>query len=106
MIPIPCITMYVRYATDKGCKYRVAAERNQIPLERVRVFLKHNRVYAKDCEAAVTKKGKIDDIQLDIMLEGDLTEEQRNKLLKAANHCPVHKTLTTETRVTVNAVSQ
>ncbi len=34
-----------------------------------------------------------------ISLEGDLTEEQRARLLEIANRCPVHRTLTAGARV-------
>jgi putative redox protein len=33
-------------------------------------------------------------LQRSIQLEGDLTEEQRTRLLEIANKCPVHKMLT------------
>ena len=50
--------------------------------------------------------GKIDNITVEIILEGDLTDEQREILMSAAKHCPVHKTLTTETRVTLTPATQ
>jgi putative redox protein len=34
-----------------------------------------------------------------IHLDGDLTDEQRARLLEIANKCPVHKTLTGEIRI-------
>jgi putative redox protein len=34
-----------------------------------------------------------------IDLDGDLTEEQRARLLEIAGKCPVHKTLTGEIRI-------
>jgi putative redox protein len=33
-------------------------------------------------------------VKRSIRLEGELTDEQRSKLLEIANKCPVHKTLT------------
>ena len=36
----------------------------------------------------------LDRIDRDIELTGDLTEEQRAKLLEIADKCPVHRTLT------------
>jgi putative redox protein len=38
-------------------------------------------------------------IKRTIHLEGDLTDEQRSRLLEIANRCPVHKTLTGEIRI-------
>ncbi|SDK12451.1 OsmC family protein [Microbulbifer yueqingensis] len=75
---------------------RMYADRKKIPLQRVRVILSHQRVHAKDCEDCETKEGKIDEIVREITLEGELTIEQREKLLDIANRCPVHRTLTSE----------
>jgi putative redox protein len=38
-------------------------------------------------------------IRRTIHLEGDLTDEQRSRLLEIANKCPVHRTLTGEIRI-------
>lgn len=75
---------------------RMYADRKEFPLQRVRVILSHQKVHAKDCEDCETKDGKIDEIVREITLEGDLTGEQREKLLDIANRCPVHRTLTSE----------
>ncbi|MCW8128595.1 OsmC family protein [Microbulbifer halophilus] len=78
---------------------RMYAERRKIPLERTRVILSHRKVHAKDCEDCESKEGKIDEIVREITLEGDLTGEQREKLLDIANRCPVHRTLTSDIQV-------
>lgn len=39
------------------------------------------------------------DIRRRIALKGDLTSEQRDKLLSIANRCPLHKVLTGEVRI-------
>ena len=38
----------------------------------------------------------LDRIEREVELHGDLSEEQRARLLDIANECPVHKTLTSE----------
>jgi putative redox protein len=65
---------------------RMYAELKQLPLERVSVTLTHEKV-------EVEGKGKIDRISRRIGLEGNLTPEQRNRMLEIANRCPVHRTL-------------
>ena len=41
----------------------------------------------------------MDEITYEIFLEGDLTEEQRQRLLEIAGRCPVHRTFTSEIKV-------
>jgi putative redox protein len=78
---------------------RMYAGTKKIPLTRVRVRLSHRKVHAQDCADCLTKEGKVDEISRDIVLEGDLTPEHRDKLLEIANKCPVHRTLTSEIKV-------
>jgi putative redox protein len=75
---------------------RMYAERKGLPLTRVSVTLEHTRIHAKDCAECETKVGRIDHIQRDITLEGDLDGAQRARMLEIANMCPVHRTLRSE----------
>jgi uncharacterized OsmC-like protein/pimeloyl-ACP methyl ester carboxylesterase len=72
---------------------RLYAELKKLPLRRVSVRLKHDKIHAADCENCETKEGKIDRIDREITLEGDLSAEQRAKLMEIADKCPVHRTL-------------
>lgn len=78
---------------------RMYADRKGWPLDSVTVRLEHQKIHAKDCESCETENGKLDRIGLDIELEGDLEEGQRQKLLEIAEKCPVHRTLTSETLI-------
>ncbi|MFN4311988.1 MAG: OsmC family protein [Ferrovibrio sp.] len=65
---------------------RMYAERKQWPLVRSSVQVRHSKVAGAD--------GKpLDRFERVITLEGDLSEEQRQRLLEIANKCPVHQTL-------------
>jgi putative redox protein len=75
---------------------RLYADQKQLPLERVSVELKHDRVHGADCDTCETRDAKIDRIERVIRLEGNLDEGQRAKLLEIANKCPVHRTLHSE----------
>jgi putative redox protein len=75
---------------------RVYARQKKWPLRKVKVQLKHDKIYATDCAECETKEGKIDRIERLIELEGPLSGEQRTRLLQIADHCPVHRTLTSE----------
>ena len=80
------------------------ARRKQWPLEAVTVRLRHSKIHAADCAECDTKDGKLDGIERDIELHGDLTAEQRAQLLEIANKCPVHKTLTSEINIRTRLV--
>lgn len=46
----------------------------------------------------------MDQIERDIQLDGDLTDEQRRRLLEIADKCPVHKTLNGEITITTREI--
>jgi putative redox protein len=69
------------------------AARKKWPLEQALVHLKHSRVYSQDCESCEEKASRIDQLSREIELIGELTEEQRVRLMEIADKCPVHKTL-------------
>ena len=75
---------------------RLYAERKALPLDRVTVRLRHDKIHAADCEACESKEGMIDRIDRGIVLDGALDGEQRARLLEIADKCPIHRTLTSE----------
>jgi putative redox protein len=75
---------------------RMYAEQKKWPLERVTVRLQHEKIHAEDCRECETREGRIDRIEREIEVEGDLDETQRGRLLEIANKCPVHRTLHSE----------
>ena len=75
---------------------RMYAERKGWPLQEVRVVLKHSKSYAKDCADCERPTAMLDRIERRITLIGDLSEDQRQRLLEIANLCPVHRTLTSK----------
>jgi putative redox protein len=78
---------------------RMYADLKQLPLEKVTVRLKHDKVHAQDCAECTTREGKIDRIDREIELEGSLDEAQKKKLLEIADKCPVHRTLHSEVEI-------
>jgi uncharacterized OsmC-like protein len=80
---------------------RLYADRKGWPLEAVRVELWHGRIHADDCEDCDTRSGRIDQVDVSLALEGPLDEPQRARLLEIAGRCPVHRTLTSETRIAI-----
>ena len=73
---------------------RMYAERKGWPLQDVNVSLKHERRYDKDCEGCEQTPQRLENINRFIALKGDLSDEQRKRLMEIADKCPVHRTLT------------
>lgn len=64
---------------------RMYAERREFPLTHVSVSLSYEKITVDGIAR--------DHIQRTITLEGELTNEQRQRLLEIANKCPVHRAL-------------
>ena len=67
-------------------------------LSHVSVDVCHDKVHAQD--AGSGGGAKIDSFTRIVRLEGDLSEDQRAKLLEIADRCPVHRTLERSSTVT------
>ena len=78
---------------------RLYAQRKGFDLQRITVRLQHSRIHAMDCLECETKDGLLDRIDLKIELTGNLDDDQKARLLDIAEHCPVHKTLTSEINI-------
>ncbi len=69
---------------------RMYARRKGWPLSGVRVDITHAKEHAAD---AADPGAKVDHFERVIFLEGDLSADQRDRLLEIADKCPVHRTL-------------
>jgi len=94
--PAPYELLLAALGACTAMTLQIYARRKQWPLENVEVSLSHDRIYAQDCAECVTKEGKITRIDRYISLTGELSDEQKNRLLEIAQQCPVHRTLTSE----------
>jgi putative redox protein len=83
---------------------RMYADRKKWPLENVAVKLRHEKIHAEDCADCESSNGKIDVMTREIELTGDLTDEQRARLMEIADRCPVHKTLHSEVKIRTELV--
>jgi putative redox protein len=75
------------------------ARHKKLPLTKAVVRLTHQKIHAKDCEECEINSGKIDRMEREIELFGELDEKQRQRLLEIAERCPVHKTLHSEVEI-------
>lgn len=83
---------------------RMYADRKNIPLTGVEVKLTHQKIHAEDCQECENKKGMVDHIKKEIRLKGDLTIEQKNRLLEIADKCPVNRTLLSEVKIKTESI--
>jgi putative redox protein len=98
--PNPYDALLAALAGCKAITVQMYARRKGWPLEGVSLTLNHAKIHADDCEDCESDaKGKIDVIEVDIAFEGDLNEEQLQRLKEISERCPVHKTLITETKI-------
>jgi uncharacterized OsmC-like protein/alpha/beta superfamily hydrolase len=72
---------------------RMYAERKQWPLESISVQLSHAREYLEDCQGCDEEDRRLEVLSRVIALGGDLSDEQRARLMEIADRCPVHRTL-------------
>jgi putative redox protein len=71
--------------------------RKKLPITDVEVLLTFDRIHIDDCESCV-KEERLNDQEVQhisrlIYVTGDVTEEQKERLLYIAGRCPVHVTL-------------
>ncbi len=78
---------------------RMYADHKKIPLQQAAVRLSHRKQHAQDCADCPDKAVKLDVIEREIELTGDLDADTRARLLEIADKCPVHRTLTGPIRI-------
>lgn len=97
--PSPYEYLLAALGACTGMTVQMYARRKGWPLADAIVRLTHQKVHAEDCRDCDEKDRRIDRFERELELAGDLDEEQRQRLLEIAGHCPVHRTLTGEVRI-------
>jgi putative redox protein len=75
---------------------RMYARRKGMKLARVSVDVTHAKAHAEDARA---EGGRIDVFRRAVRIEGDLSAEDRTRLMEIADRCPVHRTLEAGARI-------
>ena len=74
--------------------------RKKWPLKSVSVECSHERVYRRDMEdCEESDRAYIDVIRRYILVQGDLDQEQKDRITRIARRCPVHRTLESPPRI-------
>jgi uncharacterized OsmC-like protein len=97
--PSPYDYLLAALGTCTAMTLRVYAEQKKWPLAGVTVRLNQQRIHAQDCADCESGSGHVTAITREIALAGELSAEQRAKLLEIAEKCPVHRTLTGEIKI-------
>jgi len=97
--PSPYELLSSALATCTTMTLKMYAGFKKINLDAVTVRVTHKKMHAEACADCDTEDGKIDEFRRELTLEGDLDDDQRQRMLEIADRCPVHQTLHGEVKV-------
>jgi uncharacterized OsmC-like protein len=69
------------------------AQYHDVALDEVELRAQYDRVFAEDCEHCEGIEEYEEQIEEEIVLIGDLTAQERSKLMVISRQCPIHKML-------------
>ncbi len=98
--PNPYDLLLASLASCKIITMQMYARRKGWPVEGIEISMSTHRVHAKDCEDCESDPdARVDIIDTEIRLSGNLDQEQRKRIIEISEKCPVHRTLTSETKI-------
>lgn len=96
--PTPYQLLSSALATCTAMTLRMYANRKDWELNEIKVHVNHDKRHCEDCQSD-TPNARIDHFERLIEIDGNITVEQRQRLLEIADKCPVHKTLEGEIKI-------
>jgi putative redox protein len=102
--PTPYDLLAAALATCTSMTLRMYAAHKKLDLKAATVRINHGRIHAEDCVDCEQRDGMIHEFRRELLLEGDLTDAQRSRMVEIADRCPVHKTLHNEISVKTELV--
>jgi putative redox protein len=91
--PSPYDLLCAALGTCTTMTLRLYADRKQLALDRVTCRVHHEKVHLADADESMDNVPKPDRFTRRLRLEGELTDDQRRRLIEIAERCPVHRTL-------------
>jgi len=97
--PSPYDYLATALASCTAMTLNMYARHKKMDVTNVSVDVKHDRIHAEDCVDCEKVSGQVDVLTRTIMIEGEIDEKQRQRMLEIADRCPVHRTLENEIKV-------
>lgn len=94
--PTPYDLLLASLGSCTSMTLRMYANQKKFNITKIEVRLRHDRVHNEDCQACLDGKFIQDVIYRELIIEGDINQKQRQRMLQIADLCPVHKTLHNE----------
>ena len=93
--PTPYDLLLAALGTCTAMTIKMYADRKKIGFEGCDVHVTHERDHGADCDHVSREEEgmQVQALNRSITLRGDLTDEERAKLIEIADKCPVHRTL-------------
>lgn len=91
--PGPYDLLAAGLAACKSMTLRLYAARKHWPVQHISVRVRHDRVHGDDCANCDSDEPSVERFHAELHVVGDLSADQRAKLLEIADRCPVHRTL-------------
>jgi len=94
--PTPYDLLLMALGACTSMTLRLYANHKKLALDDIVVRMRHKRIHEEDCEDCGDQGRKLERIDLELALAGDLTDAERTRLVEIAGRCPVNRTLTGE----------
>lgn len=85
---------------------KMYAARKEWKLDEVFIELNHHKTESEKKSDSGEKRSKKDVIEMEIIVKGDLSEEQIERLVEISKKCPVHRTLKGEMEIITSGVKK
>lgn len=97
--PNPYDLLSAALASCTSITLQMYARHKGLRLDSARVTVSHEKIHAADCQDCETQGGRIDRFDRTLALEGELSDQQRLRMVEIAGKSPVDRTLHGEVEV-------